>query len=288
MFLDTKDYTYSYKDGNDYVFVDKETFEPVTLSRRHGRRHDAVPAGERRPARSPSTTARRCRWSCRRTVTLKVVETEPGIKGATAAAQTKAATLETGLVRAGAVVHHAGRGDPHRHHRRQGQVPPPLEGVGRKSFYHRGHREHREKRRRRTRHCFKTNICLLCLFLSVSLGLNLLPLFHRDALGQVARLVHVAAAQQRRCGRPAVAAGSPPRSAAGTPARPGRRSRRRPGRPPPRRPRCATAITGPPRALISSRLLITLSKTRPRGTRNTDGVSSSTRAIGPCFISAAG
>jgi elongation factor P len=32
------------------------------------------------------------------TVTLKVVETEPGIKGATAAAQTKPATLETGLV----------------------------------------------------------------------------------------------------------------------------------------------------------------------------------------------
>jgi len=31
-------------------------------------------------------------------VTLKVTETEPGIKGATAAAQTKAATLETGLV----------------------------------------------------------------------------------------------------------------------------------------------------------------------------------------------
>ena len=32
------------------------------------------------------------------TVTLKVVETEPGIKGATAAAQTKPATLETGLI----------------------------------------------------------------------------------------------------------------------------------------------------------------------------------------------
>src|SRR5919107_5973 len=32
------------------------------------------------------------------TVTLKVVETEPAIKGATAAAQTKAATLETGIV----------------------------------------------------------------------------------------------------------------------------------------------------------------------------------------------
>ena len=32
------------------------------------------------------------------TVTLKVIETEPGIKGATAAAQTKPATLETGLI----------------------------------------------------------------------------------------------------------------------------------------------------------------------------------------------
>ena len=31
------------------------------------------------------------------TVTLNVTETEPGIKGATAAAQTKPATLETGL-----------------------------------------------------------------------------------------------------------------------------------------------------------------------------------------------
>ena len=31
------------------------------------------------------------------TVTLKVIETEPGIKGATAAAQDKPATLETGL-----------------------------------------------------------------------------------------------------------------------------------------------------------------------------------------------
>ena len=32
------------------------------------------------------------------TVELAVVETEPGIKGATAAAQTKPATMETGLV----------------------------------------------------------------------------------------------------------------------------------------------------------------------------------------------
>src|SRR5262249_3236987 len=32
VYLETKDYSYSYKDGDDYVFVDKETYEPVTLS----------------------------------------------------------------------------------------------------------------------------------------------------------------------------------------------------------------------------------------------------------------
>ena len=38
----------------------------------------------------------------------------------------------------------------------------------------------------------------------------------------------------------------------------------------------------------SSRFDITLSNTGPCGARNTEGVSSSTSAIGPCFISAAG
>src|SRR5688500_2231053 len=30
-YLDTKEYQYSYKDGDDYVFMDTETFEQVTL-----------------------------------------------------------------------------------------------------------------------------------------------------------------------------------------------------------------------------------------------------------------
>ena len=32
VYLDTKDYNYSYKDGDDFVFVDAETFEPVNLN----------------------------------------------------------------------------------------------------------------------------------------------------------------------------------------------------------------------------------------------------------------
>src|SRR6187200_2026169 len=32
VYLDTRDFTYSYKDGDDYVFMDSETFEQVTLN----------------------------------------------------------------------------------------------------------------------------------------------------------------------------------------------------------------------------------------------------------------
>src|SRR5262245_125789 len=97
VFLETKDYTYSYKDGDDYVFVDAETFEPVTLS------GDMVGSmmpylRENDPVKITFYDGRALSMELPQTVTLKVVETEPGIKGATAAAQTKAATLETGLV----------------------------------------------------------------------------------------------------------------------------------------------------------------------------------------------
>ena len=62
-----------------------------------------------------------------------------------------------------------------------------------------------------------------------------------------------------RCDTPAAAAAPPSPSAAGTPARRARRSPRRPGAATSSSPSQAMAITGPPRALISSRLLITLS-----------------------------
>lgn len=97
VFLDTKDFTYSYKDGDDFVFVDAETYEPVTLGgdmvgdmMKYLREND--------PCKITFYDNKALSMELPQTVTLKVVETEPGIKGATAAAQTKAATLETGLV----------------------------------------------------------------------------------------------------------------------------------------------------------------------------------------------
>jgi elongation factor P len=97
VFLDTRDHTYSYKDGDEYVFMDAETFEQVNLGAdmvgdmmKYLRENDTV--------KITFYDGKALSMDLPQTVSLKVVETEPGIKGATAAAQTKPATLETGLV----------------------------------------------------------------------------------------------------------------------------------------------------------------------------------------------
>ncbi|CAN5128353.1 elongation factor P [soil metagenome] len=97
VFLDTRDFTYSYKDGDDYVFTDAESFEPVTL------KGDMVADSmaflrENDPCKITFYDEKALGMEVPQNVTLTVIETEPGIKGATAAAQTKPATLETGLV----------------------------------------------------------------------------------------------------------------------------------------------------------------------------------------------
>ena len=77
-----------------------------------------------------------------------------------------------------------------------------------------------------------------------------------------ARFRGLSTSQPRRSGdvvRQELQRDRPSRSAAGSRRRPARGSRRRPGRPPRESPSLAMAITGPPRALISSMLLITLS-----------------------------
>jgi elongation factor P len=87
---------YLYKDGNAYVFMDKETFDQVSLTDElvgemilYLRENDDCQVtfhdGKALSIEPPAT------------VELRVTETEPGVKGATAAAQYKPATLETGL-----------------------------------------------------------------------------------------------------------------------------------------------------------------------------------------------
>src|SRR5439155_8254609 len=92
-YLDKRPFQYSYKDGADYVFVDMETFEPISLSEatigdqmKFLKENDeiAITLYEGKPLDIDLPA----------TVNLKVTETEPALKGATAAAQYKPATLE--------------------------------------------------------------------------------------------------------------------------------------------------------------------------------------------------
>src|SRR6185312_7101536 len=95
--LDEREMQYLYNDGDHYYFMDTSTFEQIQIS--HEALGDSVnyliadsiikvefydvePVGIELPP----------------TVDLLVKETVPGIKGATASAQIKPATLETGLV----------------------------------------------------------------------------------------------------------------------------------------------------------------------------------------------
>jgi elongation factor P len=95
-YLDKREMQYIYQDGDGFVFMDTETFDQITLNQEwigdqmlylkegnkaHLTFYEGSPISVELPA----------------TVELKVVETEPSVKGATAAAQFKPATLETGL-----------------------------------------------------------------------------------------------------------------------------------------------------------------------------------------------
>jgi elongation factor P len=95
--LEEHEMQYLYKDGDMFYFMNTETYEQINLSAEdlgdavgyllpetkiNVEFYDDKPMGVNLPV----------------TVDLKVTETVPGIKGATAAAQVKPATCETGLV----------------------------------------------------------------------------------------------------------------------------------------------------------------------------------------------
>jgi len=95
--LDEREMQYLYSDGDHFYFMDTATYEQIHISTEamgdskdylvsdsiiRVEFYDAEPVGIELP----------------QTVDLVVKETVPGIKGATASAQVKPATLETGLV----------------------------------------------------------------------------------------------------------------------------------------------------------------------------------------------
>ena len=95
--LDEREMQYLYHDGDHYHFMDTSTYEQIHIS--------AEALGESVHYLIPDALIRVEFYDVEpvgielpQTVDLVVKETVPGIKGATASAQVKPATLETGLV----------------------------------------------------------------------------------------------------------------------------------------------------------------------------------------------
>jgi elongation factor P len=88
---------HTYKEGDEFVFMDMETYEESRLS--------ATQIGDRVKYLKEGMEAEVIRWDEQvlgvelpKSVTLEVVQTDPGIKGDTATGGSKPATLETGAV----------------------------------------------------------------------------------------------------------------------------------------------------------------------------------------------
>jgi len=95
--LDEREMQYLYNDGDSFYFMDTATYEQVHIS--------AEALGDSKDYLMPEMLIRVEFYDVEPvgielppTVDLTVKETVPGIKGATASAQVKPATLETGLV----------------------------------------------------------------------------------------------------------------------------------------------------------------------------------------------
>ena len=117
--IDKREMQFLYRDGDDYVFMDNESYEQLHVA----------PVGARPTPPTTSSTAPPSSLQMYgdeivgsdlpAAVELNVTETEPGVQGDRVSGARKPATLETGLVRAGAAVREPGRPHQGRHpHRR--------------------------------------------------------------------------------------------------------------------------------------------------------------------------
>jgi elongation factor P len=95
--IERKGFQYLYNDGNDFYFMDMETYEQISLTKNE--------LGDAIKFMKENTTINLLMFQGKSIgidlpnfVELKVVETAPGIKGDTASGGSKPATLETGYV----------------------------------------------------------------------------------------------------------------------------------------------------------------------------------------------
>jgi elongation factor P len=96
-FIDRRTMTYSYQDGASFVFMDNETYEQLNLSAEflEGQSGFLLPNAE---VEINFHNGRALGVQLPTSVVLEVVDTEPGIRNATATNTFKPATMETGII----------------------------------------------------------------------------------------------------------------------------------------------------------------------------------------------
>ena len=95
-FVETREMQYLYQDGNDYIFMDQESYEQLNLAADflEGQSGFLLPNGN---VKVNMYNERPIGIELPASVVLSITETEPGIKGATATGSYKPANMETGI-----------------------------------------------------------------------------------------------------------------------------------------------------------------------------------------------
>jgi elongation factor P len=95
-FVETRDMQYLYQDGDNYVFMDQESFDQLNIPSDflEGQAGFLLPNGD---VKINMYNERPIGIELPASVVLAITETEPGIKGATATGSYKPATMETGI-----------------------------------------------------------------------------------------------------------------------------------------------------------------------------------------------
>ena len=89
-------YQYLYQEGEDYIFMNQETFEQIPIAKELINGVDFMKEGEVVDVVSDASTETVLYADVPTKVVLKVTYTEPGLKGDTATNTLKPATVETG------------------------------------------------------------------------------------------------------------------------------------------------------------------------------------------------
>ena len=95
--IDVRNYNYSYKDGDNYIFMDNETFEQIELNEEQTKDVNEFFV-ENTIVTIVFDGAEPIEVRIPQHMNLKVIETDPGEKGNTAQGGTKPAKLETGTI----------------------------------------------------------------------------------------------------------------------------------------------------------------------------------------------